>query len=513
MTLTREEMVVRKPYMTIFRYQGGLDFKSARVMGLVQIDGRFHFDQMGEISTNFRQEDQKPTERDSLLTYNQSFSLSLMQADGYLTAEEVDFHQNVENLVSPEQVTFVEIGELVAPTEHDHRVTPLKERGRALKTISGLGPMHPNYVEFKKSGIWMISGQTLNPDLSKSDNPVVRTELPWQDDPDLKKEPRLQLDRNEYPFVWEFGRAGQVENNMFMSNLQALTILAYQEKANYERIMGPQKGYIFVHALGKARTKLFERVFKAKRFPRDWEDDENCILMLDIDDMINMPRYKPSKFSGRIQDLVELSGGKLSDLDALTLWFQSMNLIRKDLDVVVDGELSAEPLIWEDLSANGIWESLKPLLEEFHLDLMEQIQIETYLGKNIFWEKSANPNFTDPADLQNASSRLAKHDAIHIRNINQDLLYKDPRYLSTVLKAAIQYSSAKNVCIRTNSQKSNSILERFSSTQHKLGLGRVKTFMHCFDLATINNMDSKTGINIKDEYWNTRRLMTLPSLF
>jgi hypothetical protein len=518
----RESRIVGRPYMTVFRYYGQPDFKGAQVMGLVREDGFFQFDQVGELNAIPRQQDHQPTTPESLLTYNQSFSLSLMEADQYLTAEEVDFQKNVEKTVRPEQITFTEIGELVRPEEHNPLDLPERQRGKLLKTVAGLGPNHPDYVEFKKSGMWMVSGQILETQGRGSSEVFRVNELPWQGDPDFKGDIRLALDRSEYPLVWEFGRAGQIDPRTIQYNLQALTILAYQEKRHLERFLGPQKGYVFVHALDSKRAALFERVYKAKRFPEDWDNPENVILMMDIDELIRMPKFRPSKLSGRLNKIIELSGGTLDDLQALELWTEHLSLYRKDLDIYVGDSLTSSPVVFEDMTLFGYRQKMSALLDQSEIGQDDKRRLIAYMMSNIHFA-SLDPTLYPFADeLQNAWQRLARYNAVFLRNLDPELVNSQGAYLEVLLKSSFGLHLKNkgsqgpfNICIRATDTRIIEKMTALGATVEQLGLGQSKVSLLCMTSAQVQGLDTPSAVQLRVEesYWNTRRLMALPQQF
>src|SRR5262245_55482276 len=91
--------------MTVWKYFGQSNFKKANVMGLSFNGGRFEFDRMGEVKTRAYGN----ATCKSLLTYQQSFSLSIMHDWGYLSQDQVDFQRDVEKTVVPDQVTVTEV--------------------------------------------------------------------------------------------------------------------------------------------------------------------------------------------------------------------------------------------------------------------------------------------------------------------------------------------------------------------------------------------------------------------
>lgn len=500
-------------YLTIWRYAGQQDFKKAHIMGLQAEGEGFEFHQVGELKSVAH----GAKICNSLLQYGQALPLSIYLDWGYLSKEQAAFQNSVEKTVSPDRVTFTEVSALVPDAEVKARRKPLpvNQRGRILKSVFKI--RGKSMVELRKSSMWMISGLTLEPSGLEVHN------FPWQDDPGLKGNPRLRVDRKKYFYAWEFGRASQVEDGLIEDNLRALTLLAYQEMVHMGGILEDNEGYIFIHSLGASRTRVFKEVHGAKPFVENWNNDANCVLILKLSDL--MTKYKPREMSTQVNKIIELSGNTLDDFQALKIFDDNLKAFRNDLDLR-SSQFSNQrgPIVVEDMTFRGYRKRISASLAEFGVPQKNIEDILIYLSQNIYNENSSSPSYFDYSFIKNAWSRYAKENAIQISNLDEKEALKSPDYLPTVISGVYGFYSRsmpldnERFCVRTSSPKMSEQLTSMGSKMLKKldgdSHGHPATiYLHFFTLDQVKQMTHLGTESVVEGYWTRRRLLSHPRQF
>lgn len=499
------------PYMTIWKYSGKKDFKTANLLGLTLNDGRFETDRLGVIKSM----PARVMSCASLLTYQQSFSLSVMNDWAYLDLEQVDFQKSVEKTVIPDQITFTEVSAFAEKANFDEKGKPIpaKQRGRVLKSIRET--WGENLMEKKKSAMWMVAGQTLKPDGVFG---IVHHDLPWQADPELAV-PAKMINNNDYFYKWEFGRAAQVDARSIDYNIRALGVLAYQEMKHLEPIAGKREGYIFVHALNASRTRLFEKIYGAKRFPEGWKNDDNCVLVMKMSEAIE--RIKPEKISARVAKMIELSGEVLTGPMALEILDEHLNAYRTDLDFIAGGGI-AEHIVVEDMSLFGYKTAMMDILRSKGVRDENAVKIFRFLAQQIYTDKQDPDSYHDYAFVQNASRRFAAENTVQISNLNEESAKDGPEYVRSVMRAVYDLqmkkiggsreAMPKGISVRTSSRIISNQLSDLGSRKLAIKHGEGGTIdVHFFKLDQIESFNATA--TLREGYWKARRLLTHPMQF
>jgi hypothetical protein len=517
--------------LTVWNYAGQSSFSNASLMSMKKNGPLFEMARVGEISSTTHPKVLSCKNllalRPSLLNYNQSFSLSLMADSNYLTRQAAELQASALKDVEPDQVKFTEISEIVPKSmvPQDPRVIHEARRGQALKSVFALNSR--TTTEMKKSAMWTVSAQTLGP------NGVEKRKMLWQNDPELKDDPRLAVDREKYKFAWEIGRAGKMLDGNVQENIRALVTLAYQEMKHLGADPFTEEGYIFMHALNPTRTKLFER-WGGERFPIDWKNENNCVLVAKLSDLLL--KYAPRSISQRVNRVIELSNGRLGDRDALKLLDANLIAFRTDLDLHLPGDLNTRgPIIMEDMSLLGYRSFMEATLKNLDLTAESRSDLLGYLARILHTEESVSSVYTDAALVRNGWNRFAKQNSVHVSNLNESIAAENPIYLKSVLagipkvyaqrlqRAGVADSEAIirkqkiGYAIRTESAYISNELRKLGSRQQTVTVGNrwglsQKIYLHFFTAEQVQAMGAASG-SLSEGYWARRRLLAHPMQF
>lgn len=333
------------------------------------------------------------SEGDTLLERNQNFPLQVMQDTTYIDPATRDAQKNIGQSLTPNQVTFFETttlktaGELITkfgqiPStarkepyndawkqywnlfEHDIDYSMID--GRKPKKKKKKKENAPDELyQLKIGSSWLVSGQNI------SSSPIS---LP------LEKTPmESSIDRQQFPYIWEVGRAAQTEQGGFTETLSSSCYFILRELL----LLGGSidKAFVFAHSLKPLHTRLYRSTFGMQLFSKYKNENDGVALWAPLQKMVDL--FPPTEFLANIREIYEASkdkagNPKLSHFEAFELDFQmrqnrSLFLESKKGSVVTLRDFSPLSLLLMQQSHSKIFDSLTDHTHQQTLLALEKI--------------------------------------------------------------------------------------------------------------------------------------------
>ncbi len=324
----------------------------------------------------------------SLLSHQQMFALREMEKRGILTAAQVTDYSKLGNQLSPRQISFFE-------QIHDHR---------------------------EVASLWSISGQDY-------ENGIKTRILPWMLEPKWK-DLALQIDRKKYPFLWEWGRAAQVEAGDIDTLLNFATQKAYRELRS---LGGDVKdAFITVHAISPAHTLSYLRRFPGTQFSKNAVRDGDSILLIPLSDILKV--HTLSKSSALIRDLNSIIADQRFADNILVDLIESF---RGTLWIEADWRglkrSSPHPILIQDFSAWGVNSIHAQLRDSGIGEVKSKAAVERLLQMPLTKRLRKASRYIDATESKGAGILSHDRSAIEVSGLDPAQLLEDPFYVNRVL--------------------------------------------------------------------------------
>jgi hypothetical protein len=359
----------------------------------------------------------------------QTFSLTeMMKRLGY-TPETVQEQSAIGVSLQHEQVIFLETTRSVP-----HRQWDGGYGNGIIDEISHDDDNHST-VRVKTSSIWTVSGQTLS-----HESPfIIPAKLPWESEPSLAGIAEKYFDRNKYKFVSEWGRGAQILPGEIDALYSAAAATDYQRvKAMGGKI---EDAWVVIDPATPENTRLYRRWFPDSQFPPGLDPSEydkgQTLFLVPLAEV--MKKFPPRKYLQRVSKVIELSGGKLSDAEALDLLSEYRLISWDELNFRSphNGD-QKQPLLLHDFSM-GAFYSQFGVFERFGIPQENFEALGIYLQQ---FRKQFGTNdigqYPDASDM-NFYPQLVDSKAIEVSNLNVKNAAADPDYVKATLLSAYSF--------------------------------------------------------------------------
>jgi hypothetical protein len=193
------------------------------------------------------------------------------------------------------------------------------------------------------------------------------------------------------------------------------------------------------HSDQRARTRGYSMRFPGTIFPENWDNPNDALFLIPLAQIL--AAFPPSGHSGKIAELISLSGGALDDLQAMEFLNEFYRIRFTQLDYSPDSNrVGRKPLAIHDLSriashrmsalANDYGLNQSPRANDaadFLLRLRESLPS---------WNSG---QYGDLADLAVTGQYYLDNNAVEISNLDERLAATDPDYVMRVLFGVLYY--------------------------------------------------------------------------
>lgn len=445
----------------VYRFYAQYDASRARV-GVYKQDGEGLWTpkQVGNFTVQPRNKDKKDGCETLLLSHLQSFPLNVMTSVDYLNPGELDKQEQLIKLLSPEQVTFLELTEPVplATVEADSKSYP------EFKISYRPDEDRPNHVHIRQAGMWIVGGQALYPfgnetfskhhplSLNKGmpvhfhtamgkekekvpadvHDPhliiIAVSSMPWQKNADL--------DRKKYPLVWEIGRAAQTKpEQMTALFTAAASIIAEEVETTYQS--RNEDAFIFCKALDEDRMRLF-RLIGFEPLEGACPAPNNCVMVAPLAKLLK--RFPIGKQSSRAKRIQNALNNKVDTSTALNLLRRIQSNFRAELDVIFKdrGYHQKSPIVVHDLSPN--YGLLLRAMGEIYGGLSTDDAVQfSQKFQALRGDYGDNRHIPEAIPIDIFAQDLTAQKAVRITNLDPDLVDRDSEYMPSILVGIHKY--------------------------------------------------------------------------
>jgi hypothetical protein len=456
--------------LSLYRFFARENLASANV-GSYKLNGQlFEPKMVGVLSLERRREEMTKADCVALLENLQQFSLNVMKQVSYISQSDFTSQAELIQKLLPEQVTF---GEVTFPVSAEEvRANPEKYPKERISPRFDIE--RPSHVHIRQAGIWIVSGQTFDPDrenlrgLKKGPLETVpwqsfmSTQIPegeiWDPTPytidinlnpmpwqlssylwesgkmELNKYGYANLDRKKYPLVWEVGRAAQTEPEQIDALFRMVTaVVAEEVEVTFQS--KPEEAFLFVKSLEAKRTRLF-KLMGFEELPEACPGPDRCVLVAPLTKMLK--RYPVGSQSYRAAQIKKMLNDIPSTADAVHILRLIQAYRRADLDLISLGEglVQKGPLVVHDFSQNFYY--LMKVIGRDHELNDEQIKAFYGLSLNYFHDYDPNQATEDRIPIGQVTKIFREQNVVRISNLDPTLAMND-LYLPRVLTGLQKY--------------------------------------------------------------------------
>ncbi|RYZ68416.1 MAG: hypothetical protein EOP05_16420, partial [Proteobacteria bacterium] len=425
--------------MTVYRFAAGSGFNRSRSIRYQKTNQGFAYGDQAVRELQVKDAWAKETFLDEL----QEFPLGKMVETGYLTAKEAKMFSNLGSGLQTGQVGFYESSRVLTAEEAKQYPPDLLASRRAAYDYEydAAGAHATNRV--RTATLWSVGGQIL--DLDK--RIIESVKLPWEREEARKGQ---SLDRTKHKFVWEWGRAAQDIADEVTPLKSASVANMYLELLSYGGKL--EDAFVMFHSFDEVNTRHYLNEFPGSTYPKDWTDKSDMLFMVPLAEMLK--KHPPSGFSERVAKIVNLSGGKISEIRALSLLMNLKSLRWQELDL--GGRFDKKnPVIIHDVSMGWIL-NLYAAFRYYQLDEPSIERILDYLvpHRPSMHTVSVRGKYEHAADSPLTGHYYQKNNAVEISGLDPELAAEDPSYVVTmlyraydlyVMRSAIYFASLFNI--------------------------------------------------------------------
>jgi hypothetical protein len=342
----------------------------------------------------------------------------------HYTSDTVLEQQQISLSMEPDQVVMMKNTRLVPKNIYKGPKSP--------EFIEDFDEQSPYYRVITGS-LWTVSGQVLIHEAPF----IVPRALPWM------KEPRLAdfvktFKRGDYPYLSEWGKAGQ----LFDGEVDPL--FSGAAATDYQRVvalgMNLKDAYVSIEVDPK------EYPVNARAY-RSWFPGTEVapgLFIVPLEKVLK--KWPPHQYLQRVAAIIELSGGKLNDTQALGLFNEHKLLVWDEVNLKTSkGQDQGRPLVIHDLTNVASAYSQDQIFERYGIPRENFEKLETYLmqfpvkrGTINSPDISGKSNYEDGSDIAIWQKLEALH-AVEISNLNGKLAEDDPNYVKTALLSSYAF--------------------------------------------------------------------------
>lgn len=372
------------------------------------------------------------TEEEGTLASQQSFPLQIMTETGYLKPEQARSYSQLAEKLETVQIAFVESTREV---ERNWVYKTYGENSKARIDDFAHRDFDNDTIALRTASMWSVAGQTLDPIAGM----IRSVPLPWQLEPHLKTVSDTHLDRKKFRFIWEWGRAAQEINGENRKLREAMAIINYQELAAMNGKM--EEAFVMFHSLGREKTELYLKEFPGTLFPSGHTNLDEALFLVPLKDILE--KYKPSRVSVKINELILASNSKLSESKAIDLHNEIRLLLWDEVDFTYpDKSIQKSPVVITDIGLSSM-HLLSKVFEKYGIQSSnDNPHVRNYLKHHIAsyhsWNRGQYVDVNDPAITH---SYLNERNAIDISNLDLKAAKADKYYPLRVLFATYIYYS------------------------------------------------------------------------
>ncbi|HEX4924229.1 MAG TPA: hypothetical protein VFV50_09085, partial [Bdellovibrionales bacterium] len=406
---------------TVTRYFRNGEFIGGQRERLIEKDGFFtQNNRVENVDTN--------DPHSNPMTDQQRFPMAIMAETGYLTPEQARDYSRLVFQLHENQVVFFET----------QREVPLswarREYGDKFETrydqFSGR-PYGETTVNVRTSSLWAVSGQVLDAKSSM----VRSVPLPWQLEPAKRELSDKYFDRRKYRIVFEWGRGAQ-EMSGENDPLRAMAAAA-----NYHEVRALngklEDAYVMLHSLDAVNSQLYLQKHPGSLFPPGHKDMNDALFLVPLAEMLQ--KYPPSSVSLKLKALIDASGGKLTEAQAIELHNEFRDLHWMEMDLKVGSGRQPTPIVVNDYSRGREYLFTK-LLKRFGFTGDFNQKMKRYLDhldlQHATWNKG---QYTDLTDRESMYRDMVARQAVDASNLSVREAQADSKYTLRVLFSLFIY--------------------------------------------------------------------------
>lgn len=373
----------------------------------------------------------------ALLRKKQGLSLRLMQKTGYLTEAQAAEYGRIQERLEAGQIHFIESVKWI--TREDHRTRhPGNDFWDSLQ--SALQHQSVDLVPYVNASLWVISGNRLDPHTGKS----IQVPLPFGLEPDWK---RLH-DRVRDPskLQCELGRAAHEHAH---EEFSALVSVAVAQKMQEAYIFGIpwEKVEFFLHSLDNRHTDAYRQWYPGAPEYCHLDDPDHCVFQVTLPEMLKNKRHRPSHYSAQIRGVLDLTRGKMSEIDAISLLLYTKMLHAVFLDyqypsrLVLDEPIRAAHPVLMMQTGGFLMIRLAEMLKVHGIDPEENSPLLQYLFRQSgnfhpSWDEGQYPDLVDYYSALTQKGHRSVY-MIYVTNLDAQMARRYPDYAATVLSGSL----------------------------------------------------------------------------
>ncbi len=365
------------------------------------------------------------------------FALKRMVETGYLTKQQARKYEELG--IEPEQIKFWEYSQSSSFEEI---------LGFSLDRYESAGMSEGpkrDKVPLRSATIYSVAGQKID----TRSGMILPTKLPWELEDRWKTVSQKHMDRSKYKYVWEWGRAAQYNPNELKPLFAANAFLNYYELL----AMGGNldEAYVMFHSLSKANTRLYLQRHPGTVFPQNWEDQDNTLFLVPLRQVLET--YTITEHSTLIRNLIQISNGKLTELEAYQMFIEHKRIVWSELDLNLDGRIQNSPIVIRDLTSSAenlfYFNGVKRGLD------LDQTREATMLLLKYGHQLHAfdDRRYLDVTDHLSSNPIVLPQNAVEISNLSESEAREDDQYVLKVILGAVVHSASRAAI--NNSEKTS----------------------------------------------------------
>ncbi len=407
--------------LILTRFSGQENFHASRSQSWVHNGKTF---KTGQARASFQA---NARDHESILAEQQDFSLGKMVETDYLTPSQANMFRRLGTQLAPGQLNFFEVVH-DASREEIAQIYPDGAASRAGGSHTEKYDRRDSTAPVKTAALWSVAGQVWD-----VEHGYREVELAWEKEDARKNQ---KLDRKKYKFVWEAGRAAQDVPGEIAPLLAASALLNYVELLAHGGKL--DDAYVMFHSFDEVNTRLYLRRHPGSLYPAGWDNPRDSLFLVPLKEFLQ--KYPPRSVSHHVARIIELSNGKLTDLDAIELMLTARLIRWNELDFKTAHLRQNSPIILHDPSVGG-GHRLAFTISRFGLNQENGQKIFDYLAADL---RPLMHSVNEKGKYQNAADSLLSgftYDdmrGVEISNLDPILAMKEPDYVKMVLIAAFE---------------------------------------------------------------------------
>jgi hypothetical protein len=318
--------------------------------------------------------------------------------------------------------------------------------------LGATSPLYVNDPEVLTDGyvvasLYSVAGQRLEQQANDINPRLVMLDLPWTQDPEFKEAADYLFNRQNYPFVYEIGRAASDHRTGFaplmaMAGAGIASEVMHYGMPNADVIA---KTFVTFHALDEDRTEKFIKLFgekdKSYIFLRAKSNPHNTVFVVPLARFLE--KFPPDRYLQSHQ-LMKRGSETTKNIMQDQAFFELVKFAQyRYLDVIYKGQNLKTPLIFNSLPSGYLGIPVESIGERMGYSPTEIASFVQAMKNNpralrvqmdIPWPES----LLDPscANAFESIPQLKDEHAFQIANLNPDLAKNNPEFIAINLVAA-----------------------------------------------------------------------------